>query len=171
MDGAPDKSEAASYYFTYIEQVKHPDIQAVLSQQIGEAEAMFSPIPEEKSLFRYAPEKWSIRQVLNHITDAERVFAFRAYWFARAFDAPLPGMDQNIAAAGAEADQISWAAHIEEFRRVRLSTLSLFANLPSDAWLRSGIASDNRFTVRALAWIVAGHFAHHTRIVHERYLK
>jgi hypothetical protein len=165
----PDKSEAAAYYFTYIDQVTGDDAQAVLESQLDDCAAL-SGIPEEKSLYRYAPDKWSMRQVLNHITDSERAFAFRALWFARAFDAPLPGYDQNIAAAGAGADRVCWAAHIEEFRRVRLSTISLFANLPPGAWSRSGIASDNRFTVRALAYIIAGHFAHHVRILRERYL-
>jgi len=108
--------------------------------------------------------------VLNHVTDTERSFAFRALWFARGFDTPLPSYDQHIAAAGAEADRISWAAHIEEFRRVRLATISLFRNMPPDAWARSGIASDNRFTVRALAFITAGHVTHHLKILRERYL-
>jgi len=170
MIGAPEKSEVAAYYFIYIDQVKGPDIRAVLSDQLDEALESFSQISEEKSQFRYAPDKWSIRQVLNHISDTERVFAFRAWWFARAFDSPLPGMDQNVAAAGAGADNVSWAAHTEEFRRIRSSTLSLFANMPSGGWMRTGIASDNPFTVRALAWIIAGHYAHHARVLRERYL-
>jgi hypothetical protein len=121
-------------------------------------------------LHRYAPDKWSIRQVLNHVTDTERAFAFRALWFARGFDSPLPSYDQNVAATGADADRISWAAHVEEFRRVRLSTISLFKNMPSHAWMRSGIASGNPFTVRALAYIIPGHLAHHITLLRERYL-
>ena len=127
-------------------------------------------IGANKSLHRYAPDKWSIRQVLNHVTATDRAFAFRALWFARGFDTPLPGIDQNIAASGAEADRVAWAAHVEEFRCVRLSTISLFANMPSEAWMRNGIASDNPFTVRALAYIIAGHLAHHIGILRERYL-
>jgi DinB family protein len=170
MQGRPEKSEAAGYYFTYIDQVAGQDGKAALCGQLDEAAGLLAEISEEKSQYRYAPEKWSIRQVLNHITDTERAFAFRALWFARGFDAPLPGYDQNIAAAGAEADGIPWAAHVEEFRQVRLSTISLFSNLPNEAWMRSGIASDNRFTVRAMAYIIAGHWAHHARILRERYL-
>ena len=166
----PEKSEAAEYYFTYIDQVTGADVQASLANQLEELEALFAGISEEKSLSRYAPDKWSIRQLLNHITDAERAFAFRALWFARGFDSPLPSYDEKIAASGAEADQFSWAAHVAEFRCVRLSTLSLFANMPAAAWSRSGIASDNHFSVRALAWIIAGHSAHHSRILRERYL-
>jgi hypothetical protein len=170
MTGRPDSSEAAAYYFTYIDQVAGEDPEAVLASQLEESVALFSGISEGKSLHRCAPRKWSIRQVLNHITDTERAFAFRALWFARGFDAPLPSYDQDIAAAGAEADRFSWAAHVEEFRRVRLATMSLFANMAPDAWLRTGIASDNKFTVRAMAFIAAGHFAHHARILRERYL-
>ena len=135
-----------------------------------ESLALFAKISEEKSLYRYAPEKWSIRQVLDHVTDTERSFAFRALWFARGFETPLPGYDQNIAASGAEADRVSWAVHVEEFRRVRLSTISLYRNLPPQAWLRRGIASDNPFTVRALAFLTAGHLTHHLRILRDRYL-
>jgi len=138
--------------------------------QLEDSLAFFSEISEEKSRYRYAPEKWSVRQVLNHVTDAERVFAFRALWFARGFEIPLPSFDQNIAASGAEADEISWAAHVEEFRRARLLTISLFRNMPSKSWMKSGIASDNRFTVRAVAYIIAGHLTHHLAGLRQRYL-
>ncbi|MGO9649715.1 MAG: DinB family protein [Terriglobales bacterium] len=164
----PDATEAAPYYFTYINQVTGDDPLAVLEAQINEP--LLASISEEKSLHRYAPDKWSIRQLLNHVTDTERAFAFRALWFARGFDTPLPSYDQNVSAAGACADEVRWAAHVEEFRRVRLATISLFGNLPAEAWTRSGIASDNRFTVRALAYIIPGHFAHHVKVVRERYV-
>ena len=170
MTGRPQNTEAAPYYFTYIDQVAGDDIASIIERQLVDSLALFAGISEEASLHRYAPDKWSIRRVLNHITDTERAFAFRALWFARGFDAPLPGYDQNIAAAGAKADKIYWAAHIEEFRRVRLSTISLFRHLPPDAWMRSGVASDNPFTVRAMAYIIAGHVTHHVTILHERYL-
>ena len=169
MTERPDKSEAAAYYFLYIDQVAGNDIQAVLKGQLEDQLGWLAGISEDKSLYRYAPDKWSIRQVLNHLSDSERSFAFRALWFARTFETPLPSYDQNIAASGASADRVSWAAHIEEFRSVRLSTVALFANLPSEAWSRSGIASDNPFTVRALAYIIAGHLAHNSRILRERY--
>lgn len=170
MTGRPAQSETAPYYITYIDQVEGTDPQAAMAEQLEELPRLFATISEEKSLYRYGPEKWSIRQVLNHITDTERAFAFRALWFARGFAAPLPGYDQNIAAAGAEADRIGWSAHVEEFRAVRLSTVLMFANLPAEAWMRSGIASDNPFTVRSLAYIIAGHAAHHVRVLRERYL-
>lgn len=166
----PQSTEAAPYYFTYINLVTADDPIAAIENQLAESQALFANISEEKSLHRYAPDKWSIRQVLNHVTDTERAFAFRALWFARGFDTPLPSYDQNIAASGADADRISWAAHVEEFRGVRLSTISLFRNMPSPAWTRSGIASGNPFTVRALSYIIPGHFAHHVTLLRERYL-
>lgn len=169
MIGRPRETEAASYYFTYINQVAGDDVTGVIDRQLDEAIAFFSGISEERSLYRYAPEKWSFRQALNHVTDTERALAFRALWFARGFSSPLPSYDQNIAAAGAGADKISWAAHIEEFRHVRLATIDLFRNMPPEAWMRSGVASDNPFTVRALAYIIAGHLTHHVTVLRDRY--
>jgi hypothetical protein len=170
MIGRPSPTEAAPYYFTYINQVTGENPLATIESQLDESLVFFSTISEEKSKHRYAPEKWSIREVLNHLTDTERAFAFRALWFARGFDVPLPSYDQEIAAKGASADAIPWAAHVEEFRRVRLATISLFKNMPPEAWTRTGIASDNRFSVRAMAFITAGHVTHHVRILKERYL-
>lgn len=169
MIGRPEISEAAPYYFTYINRVTGEDVIRILTDQLEETLAWCGKIPEEESLYRYAADKWSIRQVLNHVTDSERVFAFRALWFARGLESALPSFDQNAGAAGAKADSISWAAHVEEFRRVRLSSISLFENLPADAWLRSGIASGHSFTVRALAYIIAGHLVHHVALLAERY--
>ena len=170
MIGRPQEVEAAPYYFAYINQVVGDDVVDTIESQLEESLVFFSGISEESSLYRYEPEKWSIRQVLNHVTDTERAYAFRALWFARGFDAPLPSYDQNVAASGARADRILWAAHVEEFRRVRLSTISLFRNMPEEAWMRSGIASDNPFSVRALAFIIAGHVIHHVTVLRKRYL-
>jgi hypothetical protein len=170
MIGRPQDSEAAPYYFTYINQVQGDNPVRVIEAQLGEALPILTGITEEKSLYRYAPDKWSIRQALNHVTDTERVFAVRALWFARGLDSPLPSYDQNIAAAGSAADGIPWVAHVEEFGHVRRASIALFKNMPNDAWMRSGIASDNRFTVRAMAFITAGHLTHHLKILREKYL-
>ncbi len=170
MIGRPDAREAAPYYFTYIDQVEGDDPMTALERQLDEARAIFADVGEDRSLHRYAPEKWSMRQVLNHVTDTERSFAFRALWFARGFDTPLPGYDQEVAAAGAEADRIPWVQHVEEFRAVRLDTILLLRHLPPEAWMRQGVASGNSFSVRALAFITAGHCAHHLRMLRERYL-
>lgn len=170
MTTAPDRTEAAEYYFTYINQVEGGDIRHVLEAQSAETLARLNEISDEKSLYRYAPEKWSIRQVVSHLSDCERLFVFRALWFARGFDSPLPSFDQNVAVAAADADSRSWRAHVEEFRAVRAATTAFFQNLPPEAWTRRGIASGNPFTVRALAYIAAGHVTHHMRILGERYL-
>src|SRR5437588_12630894 len=138
----PQTAEAAPYYFTYINRVTGDDPLAALENQLEESQGLFSAISEEKSLYHYAADKWSIRQVLNHVTDTERAFTFRALWFARGFDTPLPSYDQDVAAAGAAADEIAWAAHIEEFGHVRRATIALYRHMALDAGMRSGIACD-----------------------------
>jgi uncharacterized damage-inducible protein DinB len=168
--GFPRPDEAAPYYFKYIERVQSDDVLGVLEGQLDQTRTFLPGISEEKSLHRYAPDKWSIRQVLNHVTDTERVFLFRALWFARGFDSPLPSFDEKVSAAAARADEISWARHVEEFEGSRLATLTFFRNLPAEAWTRSGTASGNLFTVSALAYIAAGHLAHHLAILQDRYL-
>lgn len=167
--GRPLETETAAYYSLYINLIEGDDPRPALSQ-FEKTLSVLGQISEEKSLHRYEPGKWSIREVLNHVTDTERAFAFRALWFARGFDSPLASYDQNVAAAGAEADRVSWVGHIEEFKRVRLATISLFEHLPDAAWMRTGIASNNPFSVRSLAYLIAGHEAHHVKIIQERYL-
>ena len=166
----PGRDEAAPYYFTYIDRIASDDIVSVLTNQLQQVPTFLSQISEEKSLHRYASEKWSIRQVLNHVNDTERTFAFRALWFGRGFSEPLASFDQNTAANGARADDYSWASHVTDFRDVRNATLSLLQKLPEEAWSRKGVASGNSVTVRALAYTIAGHVLHHIAIVQERYL-
>ena len=166
----PDRTEAAEYYFTYIDEVPPGDICRILAAQSGETLALLRGISEERSLYRYAPNKWSIRQLLSHVSDTERVFVFRAFWFARGFDTPLPSYDENVAVSAAGADERSWTSHLEEFEAVRTATSNFFESLPEDAWDRRGVASEKPFSVRALAFITAGHAAHHIRILRERYL-
>jgi uncharacterized damage-inducible protein DinB len=166
----PDRTEAAEYYFTYIDKVGAGDIRAILEQQLQETVAMLQGISEQQSRSRYAPDKWTIRQVVNHINDAERLFVFRAFWFARGLDAPLPSFEQDVAVTMAAADERSLASHIDEFRSIRAATLTLFQQLPEDAWTRHGVASGNPVSVRALAYITAGHVTHHMKILRERYL-
>jgi hypothetical protein len=168
--GLPQRTEAASHYFTYIDLISGDDILQIMNAQLDDTAALLGSVSEEKSLHRYAPDKWSIRQVISHVNDTERVFAFRAMWFARGFSDPLPSFDQNIASDAAGADNHSLASHVQEFRKIREATLVLFRNLPAEAWVRSGVASGNSVTVNALAYIIAGHVAHHAAILQERYL-
>jgi hypothetical protein len=166
----PQPNEAAAYYSAYIDLVPDGDIVDVLENQLPETIAFLQNISEEKSRERYAAGKWTLREVLNHVNDGERVFAFRAMWFARGFTDPLPSFDQEIAVQGANADSRSWAEQIEEFRALRLASVALFRGLPDSNWDRTGIASDNPFTVRSLAYILAGHVQHHINVIRDRYL-
>ena len=117
-----DRNEAAEYYFTYIDQVQEGDICELLDAQGNETLDLLHGISDEESLHRYARGKWSIRDVVNHLNDTERLFVFRAFWFARGFESPLPSFDQTIAVAAANADGRSWRSLVEEFRAVRSAT-------------------------------------------------
>jgi len=165
----PQPNEAASYYSKYIDLVTSDDIVPAIESQLGETLQLLQGISEEQSLKSYASGKWTIREVLNHVNDGERVFLYRAFWFARGFQDPLPSFEQDLAVQAAQANQTSWADLVEEFRTVRLGTISFFKSLSQNAWMLTGIASDNPFTVRALAYIIAGHVAHHTQVLKEKY--
>ena len=171
MNTIPARTEAAEYYFRYIDQVPAGNICEILSAQSGETLELLGSISEQHSLSRYAPDKWSIREVVGHVNDTERLFVSRAFWFARGFDTPLPSFDQNVAVAAAGADQRPWESHLKEFHTVRAATLTFFRGLPQAAWDRHGTASGKLFTVRALAYLAAGHVTHHTTILRERYLR
>jgi hypothetical protein len=166
----PEPNEAADYYFRYIDQVPDGDIVKTLETQVGGALPTLLGVTDEKSLYRYAPEKWSIREMMGHVNDCERLFAFRAMWFARGFTEGLPSFDQDVAVRTAGSDDRSWRSHVDEFQALRTATVSLFRELPPDAWSRRGKASGYDFSVRALAFIAAGHFTHHMTILKERYL-
>ena len=170
MMATPERTEAAPYYFTYIDRVAAGDIRRIIRDQEAKVVALAESISEEQSRHRYGPDKWSIREVLAHLNDCERLFVFRAFWFARGFESPLPSFDQHIAMAASGADARSWRSHLDEFRQIRASTVAFFDGLPDTAWDRRGIASDNPFTVRALAYMVAGHVIHHVEILRQKYL-
>ena len=166
----PQTTEAADYYFMYIDLITSDDIVPAMENQMGEMLQFLSGISEQQSLHAYAPGKWTIREVLNHVNDGERVFAARGFWFARGFTDALPSFDQDVAVQYAHANNTSWADLVEEFKNVRLSTISFFKTLPDEAWDRTGVASDNPVSVRAIAYIIAGHVAHHIGVLREKYL-
>ena len=170
MMAFPERTEAAPYYFTYIDQVPQGDICDILRQQTADVSVLIGGITDDQASHRYLPDKWSIRQVVNHLNDTERLFVFRALWFARGFDSPLPSFDQQVAVSHADPDDRSWRSLTGEFETIRASTLAFFESLPPHAWDRRGIASGNPFTVRALAYMVAGHVTHHASILRTRYL-
>lgn len=167
----PERQEASEYYFRYIDLVPQGDIRTVLAAQRGDAVAFFRSIPDDAAAGSYAPGKWSIKTVLAHVNDCERLFAFRAFWFARGFESALPSFDPDVAERYAGADARTWGDHIDAFDRLRRSTIDFFSNLSEEAWSRHGIASDNPFSVRALAFLCAGHVIHHNQILKERYLQ
>jgi hypothetical protein len=167
---APERTEAAEYYFRYIDQVPPGDICALLEAQRAETLTLLDSVSEARSLHRYGPDKWTIREVVGHLSDTERVFLFRAFWFARGFEAPLPSFDQNVAVASARSDQQSWRDLREEFGAVRADSVRFFRSLSDEDWSRRGIASEKPFTVRALAYLAVGHVTHHLTILRDRYL-
>ena len=166
----PTSTEAAPYYFKYIDLITSDEIVPAIESQMDEIVQFLQGISEEQSLQAYEPGKWTIREVLNHVNDGERVFLYRAFWFARGYQDALPSFDQDQAVVTAQANNTSWADLVEEFRNVRLSTISFFKSLPEAAWSKTGVASDYPFTVRSLAYIIAGHVAHHRNVLTERYL-
>ena len=166
----PQPDEYNPYFDRYISRVPEADIIDVLGSQIEETVALLKDLPETMGGHRYAPDKWSIREVVNHLSDTERLFAFRALWFARGFDSPLPSFEQDIAVREARADERPWSNLLDDFEAVRGATVTFFSNRPAEAWTRRGIASGNPFSVRALAYIAAGHTAHHMRLLREQYL-
>ena len=166
----PEASEYAPYYARYISLVPGRDVLAALQEQPHETLAILSALREQQGDYRYAPGKWSIKEMLGHVIDAERVFAYRALRFARNDQTPLASFEQDgyVRAGGFDACRL--ADLIEEFDCVRRSSVMLFGKLSVDAWMRGGVASDNPITVRALAYIIAGHELHHRRILQEKYL-
>lgn len=166
----PERSEASDYYFGYIDQVPGADVVNTLISQRDEVLKLMRGVPEAMAGHRYAPGKWTLREVVGHISDTERLFCMRAFWFARGFDTPLPSFDQNVAIEAGRFDDRTWSGLLDEFAAVRDASIAFFATLPAAAWDRRGIASGNPFTVRALAFLGAGHVAHHLAIVKSKYL-
>lgn len=165
----PDRSEAAEYYFKYIDLVPPGNICDILAAQRTSTVTFFGGISALQSRTTYQPGKWTVGETLSHVIDAERLFVFRAWWFARGLEAPLPSFDQEVAANTARERERPWPTEVKHFNIVRKATLALFEGLSLKGWLRSGSASGNTFSVRALAYLAAGHVIHHTQLVRERY--
>jgi uncharacterized damage-inducible protein DinB len=165
----PDASEYAPYYGRYLDLVPDGDILGTLASQIGGTLADLRKISEADTLKRYADGKWSVREVLGHMIDTERIFAYRALRFARNDRTPLPGFEQDEYIPAAQFDRRPWAGLLEEFEAVRRSNLLMFRGLGEEAWTRQGVACGNPMTVRAAAYVIAGHELHHMRVLHEKY--
>ena len=166
----PAEDESSPYYFTYIKLVPEGDIVQTLQAQHADIHTLLKHTTEESASAFPAPGEWSIKQVVAHLSDAERLFSFRALWFARGEQSPLPGMEPNPWVAITDSNARPLSDLLAEFDQVRAASISLFANLDEAAWQRRGLASGNIVSVRALAWIIAGHERHHNRSLREVYL-
>jgi uncharacterized damage-inducible protein DinB len=170
VSGRPGASEHAPYYGKYVALVEGDDALAALDLSTRETASLLARIGDERSRHRYAPGKWTLREVFVHLTDVERVFSYRALRIARGDETPLEGFDPDAWMGRAGADSRSWKGIADEVAAVRAATLSLYRSLPPESWTRGGTADDSPVTVRAIAFITAGHEAHHRRIIAEKYL-
>jgi len=165
----PQPDEYAPYYGRYISLVKADDILGAFDQQRRDMVLLLSGRDDPDGDLRYAPDKWSVKEVLGHICDAERIFAYRALRISRNDATPLASFEQDDYVAKGPFAHLLLSDLVEEYIAVRRATLSLFRNLDEAAWTRRGVASNNPVSVRALAWIIAGHDLHHRRILEEKY--
>ena len=167
----PGADEYAPSFAGYVARIGDDEnIVTVLKDQLDEVLAHLGVVPESRGDFRYAPGKWTLKEVIGHLSDTERVFAYRALRIARGDTIPLPAFDDQAWVAEIGAGDRTLTDMVEEFEVVRRASFALFRHLPPAAWLRRGIASDHPASVRALAYIVAGHARHHLAVVEARYL-
>src|SRR5215813_1837221 len=165
----PASTEYAPYYGTYISLVTTDDILGALESQQLQTSQLLAPRTERDGNFRYAPGKWSIKEVVGHLSDSERIFSYRALRIARGDQTPLPGFEQDDYIKNGNFAEQSLADLVQEYGLVRVATLALLRSFNAEAWVRRGTASDKPVTVRALAFIIAGHELHHRELLKERY--
>lgn len=166
----PNTDEFAPYYAAYIAQVPDGDIIEALSGGAGIAAGLLSDLPEDVVSKAYAPGKWTIKEVVLHCADAERIFAYRALRFARGDATELPGWNEQAYAPMSGASVRPLESILDEFESVREATVTLFSGLPPEAWMRRGSANGAGVSVRAIVWITAGHLLHHLGVIRDRYL-
>ncbi len=165
MSLRPDRSEYAEYYDRYVSLVPEGDIALTLERQFEESRELLDAVDPERETYRYAPGKWSVRQVVGHVIDTERVFAGRALWIARAPHVELPGMEQDDWAALSNAGDRPLGELLQEWAAVRADTVALVLGMDDDALRAEGVASGVGFTVRSFFWVIAGHELHHRGIL------
>lgn len=166
----PSTDEYLPYYGRYIDRVVNGDVISTLADQIGETVALLRSLPESVAGYRYAPDKWSVNELVGHVIDTERIMGIRALRFARGDATPLPGFEQDDYVRGSTADAYPLSELAAELEAVRRSTVYFFRHLDEEAWARRGVANNAEVSVRALAYIIAGHELHHREILRERYL-
>ena len=167
--GHPEAGEYAPFYANYIKNITEDDVVAALEAQSRETAALLARIDEEKASYRYGPDKWSVKDVVGHFTDAERVFAYRALAIARGDKASMPGFDENEYVRNANFGERSMTSIAEEYAAARAATVAAFRGFSDEAWQRSGTANNVAVSVRALAYICLGHERHHLNVLRERY--
>ena len=165
----PEPGEYAPYYEKYISLVPATDILGILESQRRQMLILLCGRDDKEGNFRYAPDKWSVKELVGHVCDTERIFAYRALRISRADRTPIDGFEQDDYVRNGPFAHRPIAELIEDYIAVRRATLTLFRNLDEQAWIRTGIANNNEVSVRALAYITAGHELHHKRILEERY--
>lgn len=166
----PGASEYAPYYEKYVSLVTESDVIEAMNNSLTETLELLHGLNEEKANFRYAPDKWSIKQVLGHICDTERIFVYRALRFARGDKTELAGFDQDYYVPQGKFDDASLTELLDEFEAIRRASITLFKRLDDEALQRAGLANGNEISVRALAHIIVGHERHHLSVIRERYL-
>jgi DinB family protein len=165
----PSESEYAPSFRGYVSQVAEEEILPVLRSQLDDLDVLLGTVTPERETYRYAPDKWSIRELAGHLVDAERVFGYRAFSIARGESQNLPGFDEKKYMLSAPYHRIALEDLLSEFRLVRLANIATLRNLDEDAWMRIGTANDAQVSVRALAFVMAGHVRHHMGVLRERY--
>lgn len=165
-----DYQRVPAYYHKYIQKVNADTVLAALQNQQEESNNLLTSIPEEKWLYKYAEGKWTIKELVQHVTDAERIFCYRALCFSRNEKSLLPGFDENDYVIASKANNRSKNSILNELKTVQAATLSLFASFDETQLKSSGIANGNTIYVKAIGYIIAGHAVHHTEILKERYL-
>jgi DinB family protein len=165
----PGPDEFANAYAGYVTQVTEPDPLTAMASQIDVTTALLRGVSESDALKRYAPGKWSVKEVVGHLADTERIMAYRALRIARADATPLPGFDDNAFVPPAKFDARPLTDLLGDLKTIRLGTLALFRSFDADAWRRRGTASGNPISVRALAYVIPGHERHHVEVLKTRY--
>lgn len=166
----PALEESGPYYGRYIAEVPDGDVAKQLVAQMGDTLALLTSLSDDDARYRYAPGKWSVKEIIGHIADAERIFAYRLLRIVRGDSTPLPGFDENAFVAAAEFDRLPLAQLLHALRLARENTITLVHSLRPADWSRRGTASDTPLSARAVVWIIAGHELHHRAVMQERYL-
>lgn len=167
----PANDEHLPYFSMYIDRVADGDIVATLEKQLPQTLKFLRSIPESRVDYRYAPGKWNIREIVGHLSDGERVFQYRAFRFSRADETPVPGFDENLYVANAPFSGMSMQDLISEFEHLRLASIRLFSGMNAEAMTRRGTANGAGISVRAIAWVMAGHVDHHEEVLRNKYLQ